>query len=374
MYRVFALALLWLVPLAESGGQTGVPAIAVSGNSLCVGCKVTLVRLATLGGPKDSILLSGETAPVRDSRGRYFHRSFDGFSVLQFDSTGRFIRAIGRQGEGPGEFSRIRSLAIGPGDTLFVRHGSRVSVFSPSFRFVRITPLPTGPFFHLLPLASGNLLYAASLNGPDSWQSVFHLIAAHGGVISSFGRAPPSDSGCTPCIARTPTLGQSGRVWAVQPYRYIVETWTESGALTSSYAVRNSTWFESTDAGVRAGANERPKTFLFAVHAIPQNRVLVFGRRATAAWRPVNAAAGSIVLGGVRATVSATADRNPAAAMQEEFDTFIDVIDLAKRAVVATGQFSAQSLTPIAPGIVYSRRFDADGIVCYDIWRVDVSP
>jgi hypothetical protein len=59
--------------------------------------------------------------------------------IRWFDSTGAFVRSVGRHGEGPGEFNRIAALLRGLADTVFVwdQRLQRVSVFSPSGTHVR---------------------------------------------------------------------------------------------------------------------------------------------------------------------------------------------------------------------------------------------
>jgi hypothetical protein len=55
-----------------------------------------------------------------------------------FSSDGRFVRAFGRRGRGPGEFDEIKDLQLGRGDTLYVLHDERISVYSPgTFEQVR---------------------------------------------------------------------------------------------------------------------------------------------------------------------------------------------------------------------------------------------
>lgn len=57
--------------------------------------------------------------------------------LLLFDEAGRFIRSVGRAGEGPGEFTRIGSIFRCAGDTLFVEDNDRLNVFDRNVTFVR---------------------------------------------------------------------------------------------------------------------------------------------------------------------------------------------------------------------------------------------
>ncbi|HJR34924.1 MAG TPA: 6-bladed beta-propeller, partial [Gemmatimonadales bacterium] len=58
-----------------------------------------------------------------------------------FDSTGRYLRAIGKQGQGPGEFASLGTVSRIPGDTLVALDFQlrRFSLFAPSGDFVSST-------------------------------------------------------------------------------------------------------------------------------------------------------------------------------------------------------------------------------------------
>lgn len=76
-------------------------------------------------------LRSGQIVVLDEGRSR----------LLAFDSSGRAIGAIGRRGEGPGEFSRIRGLYRCGGDSLVVNEVHRLSLFDPQIRFIRTIQL-----------------------------------------------------------------------------------------------------------------------------------------------------------------------------------------------------------------------------------------
>ena len=69
---------------------------------------------------------------------RIFVRQWQDYSVRVFDADGADLGRIGRQGEGPGEFSRVNDLGF-VHDTLWVADGrlGRISLFSPSLDLVR---------------------------------------------------------------------------------------------------------------------------------------------------------------------------------------------------------------------------------------------
>jgi hypothetical protein len=61
------------------------------------------------------------------------------YELRFYSAGGTFVRAVGRQGQGPGEFAHIDGLCRIDGDSLLVWDSSqrRVSIFAPDGRFVR---------------------------------------------------------------------------------------------------------------------------------------------------------------------------------------------------------------------------------------------
>lgn len=62
-------------------------------------------------------------------------------SILIFDGTGSFVKAVGREGMGPGELGRISTLVFDSTDSLWVFGPGRVDIWSPDFQPVRSIPL-----------------------------------------------------------------------------------------------------------------------------------------------------------------------------------------------------------------------------------------
>jgi hypothetical protein len=106
-------------------------------------------------------------------------------SVRVFDTTGAELRAIGRSGEGPGEFQQIVALARGPGDTLAVTDAalSRITMLHPDAGFLRDQPAKLtghGVWYG----AGGRLADGSWLLQPVSW-------VVSGAGAHTIGDAPP---------------------------------------------------------------------------------------------------------------------------------------------------------------------------------------
>jgi hypothetical protein len=85
--------------------------------------------------------------------------------VRTYTSEGRFIRAIGRAGSGPGEFRSPSSLWLGADDSMFVADFERISVFDSSGAFVRSHAF--GLAFPEARLDDGSYLRTAYAPGAD---------------------------------------------------------------------------------------------------------------------------------------------------------------------------------------------------------------
>ncbi len=77
-------------------------------------------ELRLIGDPEhpDSYLVNPDP-PVVDADGNFYVNDSRGNQIVVFDAEGRFVRAIGRKGEGPGDLDFPRNLCI-VGDTLQV--------------------------------------------------------------------------------------------------------------------------------------------------------------------------------------------------------------------------------------------------------------
>jgi hypothetical protein len=168
---------------------------------------------------------------ARDSRGNIYVLS----SVLPqvFDSSGRFVRTLGRIGDGPGELRVPSSLAIDRGDSITVvdARSSKLSVFEPGGRFAHsLTILPTATLFAAAFLPSGSLV---GVGGRAGSGTPFHVVGSNGRVIRSFGNA----GAALPSIA----AGSDGSIWAAYNWHRI-DHFDSTGTLLARYTI-DADWF-----------------------------------------------------------------------------------------------------------------------------------
>jgi hypothetical protein len=268
----FACAQLLCVPalLAAQGSET-----SVVYRPPCSTCIVEFAAIATLGSTTDPQEISQYTSIDRDSQGRYY--AFSDYSqVLVYDQRGRFLQTIGRSGSGPGELgsmmacpgtnttrSSISQVSIGSGDTIIVFHGLNISLFSPTFEFVRrISVTPVGTSLHSLSrLSDGRWLLGGDFRRePSHAGRSIHIADASGRVTRSIG----PDAGLQPGRGAYlfPSTGfkldPSGEtVWFTRGYS--LERWRLSDSVPEvTIGVREVPWLEGTaEAGRAAGPRLR---------------------------------------------------------------------------------------------------------------------
>jgi hypothetical protein len=112
--------------------------------------------------------LSGVIGAARLADGRLAIAEHGTRSIKLFDATGRFVRAMGRLGQGPGEFTSLARLDLLAGDSLAAYDVMRatLTVFDTAGRIGRSERLPAGPGGLALTgvLGDGTLVLARAYN------------------------------------------------------------------------------------------------------------------------------------------------------------------------------------------------------------------
>ncbi len=107
----------------EKGGQWG------------ANLEVKLELVRTIGGldAEENLSFNEPSDIVRDSAGNYYILDSGNNRIQKLNSEGKFIKTIGRKGQGPGEFQATSSMDIDNEDNLFVFdvRSRRIEVFSP---------------------------------------------------------------------------------------------------------------------------------------------------------------------------------------------------------------------------------------------------
>lgn len=209
----------------------------------CSTCRIAVVNYTTIA---DTLLIDGPIDMARDSRGRFYTVLSRYGLVAVFDERGKFLRVIGRTGEGPGEYRGLRAVAIGLGDTLFLfdSRTRRMTVLSPQYAVVRTAPVPVSVDGATV-LNARRLVLNADVNDTARVGFPLHSIDALGNFLGSFGAAIRSRRPQDPYyLKRRISPATNGGVWQLHfSYENKFSHWSEDGALLEAFA-RRPAWFQ----------------------------------------------------------------------------------------------------------------------------------
>ena len=339
--------------------------VAIPGTPICEACELRATRRLTLGTDEhDAVLMDAPASVARDSRGIYYVAQRT-TPPLVFDSSGRFVRHLGRKGKGPGEVEDALAVLIGPGDSLHVIEffSGRRSVFSPSGTFVRLIQL------------QGNVGIAAMLpNGDMAINRGFYEAFRDGAplqIVGPEGEASPPFGGNQPVplqgdqqqLSRQLAVARTGDIWAAHYKEYRFSLWRRDGTLVRHY--------------------ERPNDFFrpdesFVVqrdHSTPPRVTSIHEDGAGRVWVTVQVSAPSdqwnAALGEPRRAPNGTVTY-PQQMRGRMYHTLIEVFDVRAGTILVSRRFPFHVVDALGDGEYAAYRQNEDGVPYVDIWRVDL--
>jgi hypothetical protein len=268
----------------------------------------------------------------------------------------------------------VQRLDIGPGDTLYVRSGGRFHVFAPVGQFVRTFALPppiTG-LSDMLPLTGGRLLVSQILVGRNQtagFLPTLRIVDHSGAVLAGYGMA---DTSCrVTCFSKVfaPSRTETSIVAAWRDL-YTIEEWDlVTGRLLKSLSITSSPWFKSGLPPEQLGVTPPPSR----INRIARDTgalIWIAATTATSNWEPYDGVPPTVGGGGI---ISPAGMRDTVFGryMERRLDRVIEVIDLARNAVLAT-QRTTDVVGLLKDGFAYTPESDADGYVRFRVWRFAV--
>lgn len=290
---------------------------------------------------------------------------FVGYSVgippIVFDSAGRYLRALGRMGSGPGEFNNVASITRLPNDSVLIFDNAlqRVSLFDPDLRFIRSSQAPKVLAFGVLPVEPPLLLFNGAINTRSSIGLPLHLFRGTE-LVRSFGslRASLTSLGQLQRVMAYSTQG----VWTISARgRPILELWDpSSGTLLRSINLSQA-WPDLMPNQIDAHSRspQKPATRVSGLW-VTDSIIWLMIARADARWRSALRSARSE--DGSEIMIS---DDGPMS-----YDTVIQAFDERTGRLLATRTVD-DLLKVVAVGdVVTSERSAKDGREITDVWRV----
>ena len=349
----FRIVLLCVI-VAGCGAEA--PPTEPSGPCSSGDCQIELERITRITDADDPGILPPDVVWLQETEaGTFVSASLDGTQIAEFGPDGRLARVIGRAGQGPGEFERLRTLIPGPGDTLFAPDlgQGRITMFGPDRALAGTLPMP-----FVLPdlvMPDGSFLVASQIGRSETIGYPMHVVDREGRVVRSFGTDEPQyRADLNHILTRKVAPGPDGTVWAMAPARYLLERWDPStGERLQSTRIR-SDWFRES---IEPYTDEtvRPPPRVAGLWEDEDGLVWIIVRDADVDWEPPP-----------RANEELPFD------LQEYnrlFDWVIEVVDPGSGRVLASRRFS-ETLRYRPPSRILVSPVDTIiTTVAYDVWK-----
>jgi hypothetical protein len=279
--------------MAVCTSQVGQPTLEAQDRVItargCSSCTIAATQRVVFrtGDPRASLSFT-PLQTHRDGRGRYFVL-VQGQLPLVFSSDGRFLRELGRSGEGPGEFRSATFIASLPGDSLLILDTRllRASVFSPDLQFVRALALP----FHVSAAAPMDWPRRVVVNGFGfTGQDVgwpLHVLDMSGAAVRrlhSFGdNRGELRPGQNAALLRRFVLVGGNAIWAMQVLKYQITRYHADGSIVSTIR-RQPDWF-SAESQWSLGNPRQPPSPALQAGAIRGDTLWIVARAPRPDWQ-----------------------------------------------------------------------------------------
>lgn len=324
---------------------------------VCQNCKVTLIPSAKLGiSNNDGALRGVPRLVVRDSEGRVFITDQNGGAPQVYDSTGRFLRMLGRVGSGPGEF-RTASAIVPMHDgrlVVFDENLRRLSVFDASLTFRSSRPSIVSTFDAANWLGD-TLFFAANVGTRKSIGLPLHFMPTDKDSISSFGFSA-LNSADTRRYERKHIAIAGQHICAVRERRLTV-TCSRNGTGTPVELSVQADWF-NTDSPLTVSESTPPVSYLKAIIPLGSQRVALAVLVGDPNWKR-----------GIQRRTGPDGKSIEIVDYDAYYDTMIYVIDIAKNVLVATTRVPQALMYAVADGY-FASLSESNDVPYVALWRV----
>ena len=299
----------------------------------CATCSLVVSAVVELGDREGPGIVAQLNAPyalarvVRSDDGDYYVPAHLGDGrLLRFSSEGVFRDAIGRRGEGPGEYD-LPVLVVGSADDLTILdpltarlttiRGGEVATWRLPLRLDALDVFPDGR----------HVYNALSFESESNWHPIHVYDPASRRITSSLGdegaRAARMDPGI-PELRRRVAAAADGNIWAARSNRYRIDKWSPDGDHILRIE-RDAPWFRPWEEWPGVDYEVRPPAAVVGVRDWGGGLLMVVVRLADANWRPILPTL----------EVLPGHETIPASRNEELYDTVIEVLDTRSGTVLA---------------------------------------
>ena len=282
-----------------------------------------------------------------------------------FSPSGRWLRALGREGEGPGEFQEAWFLGVLPDDGLLVLDPGlgRITHFDPNLEVIGTTAtIPSANYAAFL--GSGEVVVSARISSRDKVGLPLHTIDQSGQISASFGADPPIRNWGDPLkTMRRISPSGSGAVWSAGLEEYSVERWTTQGRRTAHFR-REVSWFPPPEPGkTHDRIRDPPVPWVYAVHEDDEGLLWVMIHVADENWSD--------------AFVEKMGPLGPTKGVDDwnlYRDSILEVIDPRRGVVIASKRFDPQFFGFTRQGMPYAMVYRDGVFPTVQVWDVKLRP
>ena len=219
-----------IIVLCSAIGLSAQDTLTVAGEVSCDDCVIALDTLVTIGGlegPGLHVVARGASVAV-DRLGRILVGNHMFSEISVFDSTGVFLRTVGRSGEGPGEFDILLHIDTGP-QYIHVFDSRGRTLFDYDFRVVRVDRFG-GQVGNSFVTDGDDVVLTGHVGTMASFDHSVHVLSASGELTSAGGDGRVFRS-LTP-EQLSPVTGDARTAWVVHSYPNRLTRWNLVGSLT----------------------------------------------------------------------------------------------------------------------------------------------
>jgi hypothetical protein len=350
VWRGILLILMLLLSGCSGAGENPAGArdsadIVIADDVSCPHCQIVLREVALLGSPSDPTSIRenavglGCAVGLQTSGEIVVSGVVGGGQLLRYGPDGTLLGVIGRAGRGPGEFGTQLRIWIGAGDTIHVQDDAllRFSVFAPNGEFVRSFRSPSGSR-SFARLDGGDWIFFRTPAGKQD--PMFHRTSSTGTKVMEFGYSQMQEPDLDSHIV-SPAVG--GGMWLASVWSYRARRLDASGEPVAAW-VRDAPWFppegQHSEAMYRT---EPPPPFFNHLWEMDDGRLWSYTLVPDPRWEP-----------GLGLRPSPEWYRRT-------FDTIIEIIDPAERAVVARTRYDGRIGHVCGSHLMYTVIETADG-------------
>jgi hypothetical protein len=301
---------------------------AIAAAPSCEACSVRATPIVRLGSDTDPAGFAPLVQVAMAAGPRYYVSSstFTG-EVYVYDSAGKFLKAIGRRGQGPGEFSRPVNLSVAGGDTVIaIEQGSnRYHVIAPGGEIVRSSQL-RDPVNAFAAMRDGSLFLAAK-HGNAGVITTLARTDRNREIIAAF---EPTEAGARTSGRQFVAVDNQGEAWSLNAERLRLIHWGSANQPVAIFEGKRDWFTEGIPPQGKNPMQVKPVAWMGGLGFVA-GKVLVYYLVPDANWAPMT---GPLDL-------------------RRIYDTRVEVIDPASGALYAASNFD-DVMMPMQNDVAYT--------------------